>query len=174
MHSRKQLQRMFCAGLTACAVPSLLLLLLTHRYKLSLLHRPSNQSPPTSITFKDFSEDKASTKAKKAAASKGFGAASAAAKQASAAAAAVATELTAEQLGEILSCNAYGDDHLDGPLTTCRGSEQGSIIGELKCCSRDEAKGGVFVHEGPFLLLLRRGQAVTHQQPHSSAFLLSK
>jgi hypothetical protein len=105
-------------------------LLTTHRYKLSLLHRPSNQAPPTSITFKDFSEDKASTKAKKAAASKGFGAATAAGKQASAAAAAVATELTAEQLAEILSCNAYGDDHLDGPLTTCRGNEQGSVIGE--------------------------------------------
>jgi hypothetical protein len=36
------------------------------RYKLSLLHRPGSQGPPASVTFKDFSNDKASTKAKKA------------------------------------------------------------------------------------------------------------
>jgi hypothetical protein len=126
---------------------SAIVLLLACRYKLSLLHRPSNQTPPTSITFKDFSEDKAMTKAKKAAASKGFGAASAAAKQASAAAAVVATELTAEQLGEILSCNAYGDDHLDGPLTTCRGSEQGSIVGEHLTLSTDWQLGSMVLQQ---------------------------
>lgn len=99
------------------------------RYKLSLLHRPGSQTAPPAISFKEFSDDKASTKAKKAAASsKGFGSA-AAAKQTSAAAA-VATELSAEQLDSSLSCNAYGDDHLDGGLTACRQEQQGSIIGE--------------------------------------------
>jgi hypothetical protein len=29
----------------------------------------------------------------------------------------------------VLSCNAYGDDHLDGGLTCCRQEQQGSIIG---------------------------------------------
>jgi hypothetical protein len=82
------------------------------------------------VTFKEFSNEKATTKAKKAAASsKGFGAA--APKQAGAAAAAVtpATELSAEQLTAVLSCNTYGDDHLDGGLTCCRQEQQGSIIG---------------------------------------------
>lgn len=88
------------------------------------------------MTFKDFSDDKATTKAKKAAAnSKGFGAV--APKQAGAAAAAVkpATELSAEQLAAVLGCNAYGDDHLDGGLTCCRKEQQGSIIGELTLCT---------------------------------------
>lgn len=110
--------------------------LLLLRYKLSLLHSPSNQGPTVPVTFKEFSDEKATTKAKKAAASsKGFGAA--APKQAGAAAAAVtpATELSAEQLAAVLSCNAYGDDHLDGGLTCCREEEQGSIIGELTLCT---------------------------------------
>jgi hypothetical protein len=105
------------------------------RYKLSLLHRPGSQGPPVSVTFKDFSDDKASTKAKKAS-SKGFGAA-ATAKQAStaaAAAAAAAADLSAEQLGAVLACNAYGDDHLDGGLTACRKEQQASIIGAYDTC----------------------------------------
>jgi hypothetical protein len=35
----------------------------------------------------------------------------------------------------VLSCNAYGDDHLDGGLTCCREEQQGSIIGELTRCT---------------------------------------
>lgn len=111
-----------------CLVPS--------RYKLSLLHSPGNQGPTVPVTFKDFSDEKATTKAKKAAASsKGFGAA--APKQAGAAAAAAtpATELSAEQLTAVLGCNAYGDDHLDGGLTCCRQEQQGSIIGESTLCN---------------------------------------
>lgn len=101
------------------------------RYKLSLLHNPGHQGAPAAVSFKDFATDKASNKAKKAAASsKGFGA-TAASKQAGTAAAGAA-ELTSEQLEGVLRCNAYGDDHLDGGLTTCRKEQQSSIIGACK------------------------------------------
>lgn len=108
------------------------LLLSPDRFKLSLLHRPgmAQTAPQQRVNFKDFSDDKAATKARKAAAtSKGFGAAAAAAKQASTAAAAAA-DLSDEQLSAVLGCNAYGDDHLDGGLTSCRQEQQGSIIGK--------------------------------------------
>lgn len=107
------------------------------RYKLSLLHNPGHQGAPPAVSFKDFATDKASNKAKKAAASnKGFGA-TAASKQAGTAAAGAA-ELTAEQLEGVLRCNAYGDDHLDGGLTTCRKEQQSSIIGACKAAGWEQ------------------------------------
>jgi hypothetical protein len=108
------------------------------KYKLSLLHRPGSSQPPPAVSFKDFSSDKADSKAKKAAAStKGFAAAKAASSSSSSgspsplpSAAAASTELTQEQLAAVLSVNAYGDDHIDGALALCRAQEQRSIIGE--------------------------------------------
>lgn len=93
----------------------------------SLLYRSGAQNLPP-VSFKEFSDEKASTKVKKAAASsKGFGASAA---KAASTAAAVTTELSGEQLEAILNCNAYGDDHLDGGLTSCRQEQQASIIGK--------------------------------------------
>lgn len=121
------------------------------RYKLSLLHQPGSQGPPASVTFKDFSNDKASTKAKKAS-SKGFGAA-ATAKQASTAAASAA-DLSPEQLGAILACNAYGDDHLDGGLTACRKEQQASIIGACPCRPAHTPPSDVFCAPRPWQLVV--------------------
>lgn len=122
------------------------------KYKLSLLHQPGSQGPPASVTFKDFSNDKASTKAKKAS-NKGFGAA-ATAKQASTAAASAA-DLSAEQLGAILACNAYGDDHLDGGLTACRKEQQASIIGACPGPAHTP-HSNTFLGPCPWQLLLAR------------------
>lgn len=109
--------RRCCRALSVCA----------RRYKLSLLYRSGAQNLPP-VSFKEFSDEKASTKVKKAAASsKGFGASAA---KAASTAAAVTTELSGEQLEAILNCNAYGDDHLDGGLTSCRQEQQASIIGK--------------------------------------------
>ena len=103
------------------------------RYKASLL--ATANTPPAqlnSISFRDFSSNKASNKAKKASA-KGFAAAATASKPAnstsSSQAAPTTADLPVEQLQQILECNAYGDDHVDAALAACRGEQQHSIIG---------------------------------------------
>eukprot|EP00878_Enallax_costatus_P030198 GHUV01032860.1.p1 GENE.GHUV01032860.1~~GHUV01032860.1.p1 ORF type:complete len:409 (+),score=151.25 GHUV01032860.1:126-1352(+) len=101
------------------------------RYQVSLL--ATTNTPPAqlkSISFRDFSSNKATTKARKASA-KGF--AAAASKQANSSSsnqgAPAAAEVPAEQLQQILECNAYGDDHVDAVLAACRGEQQHSIVG---------------------------------------------
>lgn len=103
------------------------------RYKLSLLAAPGSSSgsqpatvPP--VSFKDFSSDKASSKAKKAAAgAKGFGAGGG---SSTAAAATVgAAELTEEQLAAVVGSNALAASHVDGVLALCRQQQQQAVIG---------------------------------------------
>jgi hypothetical protein len=114
-----------------------------HRYRLSLLQPLGSTQPPPTVTFKDFSPDKASSKAKKAAAgAKGFGAGgskpaggagSATAAPAAAAAAAAAAELTQEQTAAVLAGNAYAAPHIDSVLAMCRQQALQSVIGARMC-----------------------------------------
>lgn len=97
------------------------------RYKISLLSAvdtPASQLK--SVSFRDFSSNKATSKAKKASA-KGFAAAAAPKQQSSRQ---TAADLADDQLQQIVRSNAYGDDHVDAALAACRGEQQRSIIGK--------------------------------------------